>query len=376
MQKLNQSLSEATFLAQTGKMQSALTELLIAKGGRMKPSSWAEVQRMVRDGTAAKVFSIGDQLICQRNNVDLVWDVIGIDHDTPADPQFTHSMTLQLHDCFTANMQFDAPEALYYCETALAADDIYHFAVSGTDYQFTVPSGGIAAGSQLMLNFTGDTPASLSVSAAKGGTASGSITVTAGDGGTALVTNDSNRVLYGSDNYRESAIRQWLNSSAAAESVWTPQTDFDRPPRWHTGEGGTVKQDGFMHGMDADFLAVLGNVTKVTAKNTVTDGGGSDTTTEKFFLLSKSEIYSGTEGSGVDEGSPYPYYSDYSGLSEAGTGNDSNRIKYKNDTAQIWWIRTPRVQNSNEVYAVFASGAVYTNNANGSGRVSPACNII
>ncbi|MBQ1413990.1 MAG: hypothetical protein IIY93_12480, partial [Clostridia bacterium] len=218
---------------------------------------------------------------------------------------------------------------------------------------------------------------------AKGGTASGSITVTAGDGGTALVTNDSNRVLYGSDNYRESAIRQWLNSSAAAESVWTPQTDFDRPPRWHTGEGGVEKQAGFMNGMDADFLAAIGKTAKVTARNAVTDGGGvngltkSDRTDDYFFLPSKSEIYGGTEVSGVDEGSPYPYYAKpYSGLSAAGTGGDSNRIKYKNDTAQIWWIRTPRVQNSNEVYAVFASGAVYTNNANGSGRVSPACNII
>ena len=71
--------------------------------------SWGDVQKAVRSGLAAKVFSIGDQLICQRAGVNLVWDVIGIDHDTPADPQFTHSMTLQLHDCFTANMQFDAP---------------------------------------------------------------------------------------------------------------------------------------------------------------------------------------------------------------------------------------------------------------------------
>ena len=57
--------------------------------------------------------------------------------------------------------------------------------------------------------------------------------------------------------------------------------------------------------------------------------GGSDTTTEKFFLLSRSEVYGGLENS-VNEGTPYPYYADYSQLGNtAGTGADSNRVKTK-----------------------------------------------
>jgi hypothetical protein len=39
----------------------------------------------------------------------VVWDIIGIDHDKPTDPRFTHSLTIQVHDCLL-NAPFDAPE--------------------------------------------------------------------------------------------------------------------------------------------------------------------------------------------------------------------------------------------------------------------------
>lgn len=63
--------------------------------------SWADVQQIIREGKAKKVFSIGDQLKCVHGDAGiLTWDIIGIDHDTPSDPNFTHSITLQLHDSF------------------------------------------------------------------------------------------------------------------------------------------------------------------------------------------------------------------------------------------------------------------------------------
>lgn len=95
------SVSGAAFREETDRMTALLHALADAEAGTegsVVPTSWAQVQDIVRAGLADKFFSIGDQLICQRNNVNIVWDVIGIDHDTPADPQFTHSMTLQLHD--------------------------------------------------------------------------------------------------------------------------------------------------------------------------------------------------------------------------------------------------------------------------------------
>ena len=165
-------------------------------------------------------------------------------------------------------------------------------------------------------------------------------------------------------------MRQFLNSDSVAGSVWTPQNIYDRPPTWNADTA------GFMSDLDSDFLAVIGAVHKVTCLNTVTDGGGSVTLDDKFFLLSRSEVYGGKEVNSVDEGEPYPYYSDYSDLSAAGTGNDSNRIKYISNTAQIWYLRTPVSSANYRVRYVTATGAVNYNRASNSYAVAPACNII
>ena len=355
-------------------------------------TSWADVQAIVRAGLADKAFPIGTKMYCNRGNDTLEWDVIGIDHDTPADPQFTHSLTLQLHDCFPTSMQFDAREAFYYCETALEAGT-YHFTVDSTydaayndltSYQFTLTQA-VPAGGQLTFPWNSSTNASTikvkSFASATSTTAIEQVAVSEGTDGTSLGTltaagdfannlNSIHRARYGSGNYKESAIRQWLNSRAAAGSVWTPQTNFDRPPLW------AANTAGFMNGMDADFLAVIGNTTKTTARNTVTDGGGYDEMDDYFFLPSRSEIYGGVEVSGVDEGTAYPYYADYSDLSAAGINSDSNRIKYRNGTAQQWWSRTPYFGSGSSTRVINTAGSVSATGVDNSGGVAPACNVI
>lgn len=362
-------VSEEAYVEQTDKIAQFLA-IIAAHGDRgFKPTSWEGVQSLVRAGLASRVFSIGDQLTCQRHGVNLVWDIIGIDHDTPADSQYTHSMTLQLHDCFPTNMQFDAPEAFYYATSSLAAGT-YNFTFSGTSYQFTL-ANTVPAGGQLILTFSNNVPSSISVAQTKGGAVTeSSIAVTTGSGGTALDSNyinDFGKAQNGSNSYKESAIRQWLNSNAAAGSVWTPQNDFDRPP--------TISGDlaGFLNGMDADFLAVLGNVTKVTA---VPDSNTPDTTTDTFFLLSRSEAYGGIEVSGVNEGAAYLYYADYSDLTTAGMNNDSNRIKYRNGSAQHWWIRTQGSRSGYAVRIIHTTGMVHYYIPSGNHGVAPACCII
>ena len=42
--------------------------------------------------------------------------------------------------------------------------------------------------------------------------------------------NHAHRLRYGSNRYKESAIRQWLNSDKAGGTWWQPQSEFDRPP--------------------------------------------------------------------------------------------------------------------------------------------------
>ena len=381
-------LSDETFAEKMDTQNKFLAAILSAQGGSVVPTSFKDVQTLVRSGLASKVFHIGDQLVCNKGDVKLVWDIIGIDHDVPADKQFTHSMTLQLHDCL-ASMQYDGTEALFYCETELAAGT-YHFTLlsgydttygGGKTYQFTLTQP-VPAGGQIMFPWGYNTQAAstkVSTYASRTATAAiESVSVVEGTEGTSLGTADENtanmnhthRIRYGSNNWVESAMRQWINSDKVAGSVWTPQTKFDRPPSW------AASTAGFLNGIDADFLEVIGETEKVTCRNTVTDGGGSDITTDKFFLLSRREVYAGNEVSGVIEGEPYPYYSDYSDLSAAGTGNDTNRIKYRNGSTQYWWLRTPYSGLGHGVRNVYAAGNLSSGNATNSHGVAPACNII
>lgn len=381
-------LSDDTFAEKMDTMNQFLAAIATGQGGSLKPTSWSDVQALVRKGLASKVFAVGDQLTCQRGSTTLVWDIIGFDIDTPADKQFTHSMTLQLHDCLPGT-QYDAPEALFYCETALAAGT-YNFTLlagydttygGGKTYQFTLTKE-VPAGGQITFPWNWNTQASTTkVSTYKSRTDTAAIEtvgVTEGTGGTTLGTadgkttnmNHSHRIRYGSNNWVESAMRQYLNSDKAAGSVWTPQTKFDRPPSWNASTA------GFMNGLDADFLAVIGKTTKVTCRNTVTDGGGSDTTKDKFFLLSRREVFAGNEVGNVTEGEPYPFYSDYSDYASANAGADKNRIKYRGGSPQWWWLRTPDTGGGHGVRSVNTDGGLSNSRANGSNGVAPACNVI
>ena len=262
----------------------------------VKINSWPMVQKMVRLGIAAEVFSVGDQLVCNHETYGtLVWDIIGIDHDTPANSKFKHSLTIQLHDCIgLANFQFDAAEP-------------------------TNPN--------------------------------------------------SYRKLNGSNNWLESGIRQWLNSDGDADTWWKAKTEYDAPPSYASSTA------GFLKGLDAEFLSTVGEVSKITARDKVTDGGDSDTSTEKFFLLSKTEVYGGLNNN-IAEGVAYPYYADNSVLSSAGVGADANRIKYRNGAAQNWWLRSPHDSYSSHVCVVYIKGNVNGNGVRDRLGVAPACCII
>jgi len=382
-------VSEEVFKEKMDLMNTFLGQIASAQMSSADVTSWKGVQTLVRAGLADKVFAIGDQLTCTKGTTTLTWDIIGIDVDIPADSQFTHSMTLQLHDCMSATMQVDNTEALYYCETALAAGTYNFTLLSGYDttygggktFQFTltkeVPAGGV-----IMFPWAWNTQVSTTkISTYKTRTDTTvieSVAVTEGSEGTSLGTADGNttnmnhthRIRYGSNNYKESAIRQFLNSDKAAGAFWTPQTNFDRPPSWNASTA------GFMNDLDSDFLAVIGKTEKVVSRNTVTDGGGSDTVKDKFFLLSRREVYMGNEISTVIEGEPYPYYSKYSDLSAAGTGTDSNRVKYRNGNAQYWWLRTPYAGTGGSVRRVSSTGTLDNVSAGSSLGVAPACNII
>ena len=348
--------------------------------------SWAGIKKIVSAGLAPKIWKVRDQLTCTRGNQTLTWDILGFDCDTAANGNY-HTMTLGLHDLFTT-LQFDARQALFYFAEGLAVGT-YNFTVTqhtwvssdiGKTFQFTTTQT-IPAGGQLVLDVANNVTIANSTakiySSTTSKTAIETVTITEGSGGTSLGdvnnaingdTNSLQRALQGNNRYSISDIRQFINGTG--KNFWTPQNVWDRAPWWVGNE------DGFLTGIDEDFLAVIGEVKKKTALNTVCDGGGIEETIEKFFLLSRSEVFGGDEVTG-GEGSAYPYYSQYSNLSSAGTGADANRIKYQNGTAKNWWLRTPLTSTAYQCRRVYPSGDVPTEGVlNSSIGIAPACCIV
>jgi hypothetical protein len=340
------------------KRQITELEYIIA---RSDIKSWVAVQEIVRAGLASKAFNIGDQFLADYNGSPVAWDVIGIDHDTPTDTQFTHSLSIQAHDCLL-NVQFDAPEALYYAEAELAAG-AYTFNDGTADYTFTLGSA-IPAGGQAVLTWAGTPaiPAEIKTYPTKVSTeAIETVAVTAGATGTVLTPiNDLGRAKNGSNNYVESNIREWLNSEAN-QYVWSPKTKWDRP-----STGSPYTGAGFLSLLDPELVAVIGLVDKQVARNTVTDEGGQDSFSDKAFLLSGVEVGFETEGTTTGE-SVYPYYS---GVTDAG------RIKLLSDSPRHWWLRSPTIGISSSARYVYSSGILSSNSAFNVFGLSPACCIV
>lgn len=344
-------------------------------------TSWYGVRDVVRRGLASRFFQVGDQLVCEKDGVEIRWDIIGIDQDTPVDSNFSHSMTLMAHDVYIT-AAFDAKEALFAFDDGLEAGT-YHFTIDqqpwfagdvGKVVQFTLQNA-IPAGGQLVINNAySATVVGATISAFASGastTAIETVTMSEGSDGTDLgsvgnaltgsATNSIQRALLGSNNWSQSAARQYLNSNAAAGAYWTPKTKWDRPP------GYVATTAGFLKGLDNDFVSVLGKVTKTTSQNTVTDGGGGVQSEELIFLPSRSEIYGSAEISGVNEGAIYDYYKN---------ATNADRIKYQGTAARYWWLRTPNLANAYGVRYANTSGALYDIYASFASGLAPACCIV
>lgn len=193
---------------------------------------------------------------------------------------------------------------------------------------------------------------------------------------------DSNRKSYGNNRYSQSNIRQWLNSSAA--SWYSAQHSADAPPNnanVYNNYNEYDAESGFLTNFSENMRNALVPTTLTVAKNTVTDGGGSETVTDKVFLLSNTEVGLTNENS-IAEGKRLALF----------TTADSSRLAYPTAEAvskseytstdlsalKAWyyWLRSPFVNLSYYMRHVFSSGALFNHYANNSNSgVRPALNL-
>ena len=367
--------------SQFDEMNVNLAKIANALGSDIDISTWAGIQKAVRVGVAPDLIPVGTQLLVSHSVYgDMLYDVVAHNYYKSAHNANAYTMTLMCHDCLPT-MRFDSPEAFYKAGSSGLGAGVYCF-TNPLDYE-TIPVGTLSftvpyslppncvlrverdssTGQITCLCYASQTSieptVSMQVSVSNSGTNLGTLGVE---------LNHLHRVIHGSNNYKESSIRQWLNSSAVAGSVWSPQTKFDLPPSWVTSTA------GFMNGLDEDFISVVGEVVVPCSANNLyespdstTKVGEKYTVTDRFYLASQSEIF-GEKSNIIDDGSVlFPYY--------MGATN-ADRIKYHNGLATVCWLRSAYAQTTSIVRFVHEDGRLYNDGARGNHGVVPVCTIV
>ena len=352
--------------------QNVLLAAMSANDGALPITSWGAVQSIVRMGLAPKIFSIGDTFTCSHEEFgELTWNIVGIDHDTPADKSKKHSITLMLTSPLL-RLPFSEPEALFYCGDEIPAGT-YYFTIPGSkSYSFTTTQSHYNPN---IIFFDNKTKNVIIYSDPTYSSISETLSTTTGTSGTFLgkadgtTLNSSARILYGSNNWISSDIRQWL-SSDKGEGLWWEYTEdkgvLNRPPSF-------ASRAGFLNKIDPEFAAVLGAVVKPT--NSLTQNGVE--TEDKVFLPSITELYGSYLKSGT-EGKPYAYFADYSDIGYPSDDPDANRIIQNSyGFGESYLLRSLTKEKEGYIWRIESAGSISTHlTVNSSSSIVPMCCIV
>ena len=392
-----------------------LTQLIQSQSEATPISTLNEIAEIVRRGEAPNVFSIGDQINVKWNNGQndyiLPFDIVHFGDVQLQDGETIPGMFIQSHYALEG-VQFDQNEAFYVVPAGGLVPGTYHFTmgnswgshvVSGKVYQFTLAES-YAEGDLLQLGTaTSETSglpdtapanwrvrtykASGSIPAGSAANATEIVTLTEGSGGTDLGTlssstkygtagiNNMQRSGYGYGRWSQSAIRQWMNSDAAAGAWFSPQNPYDRKPDQ------LAALRGMKAGFDEAFLNILKPVKVTTALNTVTDSdiGTTEDTFDMFFLASLEQEYCVPQLAGA-EGVYWEYWRRRLGVStpQAGGSVNPNHIRYAynaKSSPQNCRLRSAFRDRANNAWNVDSSGYLNPYIAPTALRAVPACVI-
>lgn len=388
-----------------------LSQLVSASASEATPAATlAEIHEIVQRGEAAQVFSIGDQINVKWNDgtSDYVipFDIVHFGDVQLQDGETVPGMYIQAHYAFQG-VQFDQNEAFYVVTGQALAPGTYHITmgnswgsnvVANKVYQFTttveIPVGGqlqLGTASSQVSGLPDTSPSNWRVRtyADASDAALEILTLTEGSGGTDLGVlssstkygtsgmNNMQRSGYGYNRWGQSAIRQYMNSAAAAGSWWTQKNPYDRIP----DQAASVR--GMMAGFEEGFLNIIKPVKVVTALNTVSDSdiGSSETTYDTFFLASLEQEYIVPQASGV-EGEYWEYWKMRLGLSspqaQGSGGTNPAHIRYAYNaktSAQYCRLRSAARGLAYSPWLVYASGYATNSGATTAYRAVPACVI-
>ena len=362
-------------------------------------SSWREFRDLVRSGDAPTLYPVGTKLY--ENWGDTTSDAwIVVDYPTGEDyldsdlaQQGYTNRVMLMEEKLNYLRVFDTKEAWLYVETAIPAGT-YRFTIPNYDasyggnktYIFT-STANVPVGGQLTLTWVYNTnPTKVQgYSSSTSTSALFDVNITEWDGATActdlgtikLAQNDTDstygklnhihRARYGSNNYCQSGLRQWLNADATA-NWWMPSNIFDRPYD-------NRNTAGRLNTLNSNMKAVLATPAVNCITNNLFECPSLDGTTfslqtsytvnDKLFLVTHTET---NLSSTPNVDSVLDYYTN---------AQNADRIKYRkvNENAYYWWLRTPYPPYASYVRYVVTSGALNNVNANVTLGSAAACII-
>ena len=183
-------------------------------------------------------------------------------------------------------------------------------------------------------------------------------------------------VPYGDNTWRDSDLRQWLNSNAEAGSWWEKKTRYNMQPATATTHA------GFLHGYSNDFINQLRVVKVLQNTNTVKEKEGMVATYDKIFIASRTQMNCNT----ADEGTIWAYYKALA----VGQENLDTSGRFKNGstyeilkryglgattTAYTYFQRSANRANGSNVYFCSNSGNLNYYYAGNTYCCVPACVI-
>lgn len=374
-----------------------------AAGGRKvptEPKSWADVRKIVRAGKAPELLPLGTYYSVWGDSTSKAIDLIA--YDKHFDPSltargYTHSITLCERD-LSEIVSFDTNEAFLYLEQALPAGT-YRFTLpsdydatygGGKTYYFT-STASVPVGGQLVYtwNYQQFPTKCAGYSSSISTTALYNVNLTewisgespeATDLGTIKLRmsdpespfgklNSAKRARYGSNNYYQSGIRQFLNSDSAGGTWWQPTNIFDRPYGQRSSAGKLTQLSSDLRSVlatpeieyitcnDFEFGSIGDIPFQLQTPYTIAE--------DKIFLLSHTEV---NLSAAPNVGTVLDAY--------VGAGN-ADRIKKRtsNNTAYYWWLRTPYPSGASSERNVYTSGALNNSGANLAHGAPAACII-
>ena len=350
----------------------------IASGKDSETTTWKEIRANVRNGLGETLYPVGTKFYvykygnaASKSGTPLKYWLDAVAHNKHfllkhGEKTADYSMTLQMHELLTDSMQFDAAENQYgkSLDTAVVAWKTYYSDTSGT--VVTSPTGNPSENGYYEKNDTSTYP----------------------------------RSTYGSNNWKHSGIRKWLNADkgVASGSWWKATTPFDTAPAYASNLPFQALLADNASGDDSTLLDVVGPVTIRTYLSEIKNPDNSnyyldadanseykvgsrltyDITEDTFFLPSTKEVHCSTYNAPEEVSMEYyEKFSDYSSPISAWGKSDTNLLKHKQNSASstYWWLRAANAGSANSVMIVYSDGYISYYGAVYGYGIAPLCTI-